>query len=108
MPMEKIDYTSHQIQIALYAKALAHPARVAILEFLAARECCFFGHLHEVLPIAKATVSQHLSVLKDSGLIQGEFKPPQVKYCINKENWDTARAIFAGFFNDIKKIESCR
>ncbi len=108
MPMEKIDYTSHQIQIALYAKALAHPARVAILEFLAVRECCFFGNLHEVLPIAKATVSQHLSVLKDSGLIQGEIKPPQVKYCINKENWETARALFAGFFNDIKKIDSCR
>ena len=51
--MEKIDYTSRHHQIALYAKALAHPARVAILEFLAARECCFFGNLHDVLPMPK-------------------------------------------------------
>lgn len=106
--MEKIDYTSRHHQIALYGKALAHPARVAILEFLAARECCFFGNLHDVLPIAKATVSQHLSVLKESGLIQGEIKLPQVKYCINKENWETARTLFAGIFNDIKKIDSYR
>jgi len=103
--MEKIDYTSLHHQIALYAKALAHPARVAILEFLAARESCFFGNLHDVLPIAKATVSQHLTVLKESGLIQGEIKPPQVKYCINKENWDVARNLFGDFFNDLKKIE---
>lgn len=54
------DYTDEQERIARYAKAMGHPARMAILQFLAGRETCFFGDIHEELPIAKATVSQHL------------------------------------------------
>lgn len=50
-----------------------------------------FGDIHEELPIAKATVSQHLKELKEAGLIQGEIETPKVKYCINKENWETAK-----------------
>lgn len=56
-----------------------------------------FGDIHEELPIAKATVSQHLKELKDAGLIQGEIETPKVKYCINKENWKTAKKMFADF-----------
>ena len=81
-------------RLARYAKAMGHPTRIAILKFLAAREECFFGDIHEVLPIAKATVSQHLSELKDAGLIQGEIFPPKVKYCINPENWAIAKQLF--------------
>ena len=66
------DYTDEQERIARYAKAMGHPARMAILQFLAGRETCFFGDIHEELPIAKATVSQHLKELKEAGLIQGE------------------------------------
>lgn len=96
--MENKAYTPQQEQIARFAKALGHPARVAILEFLLKQDSCFFGDIHEVLPIAKATVSQHLKELKDAGLIQGEIEVPKVKYCINRANWATASTLFAGFF----------
>ena len=56
----KKDYTDNQEQLARFAKALAHPARIAILQFLASQQTCYFGDIHEELPIAKATVSQHL------------------------------------------------
>ena len=85
--MESKKYTLEQEQIARFAKAMGHPARMAILEFLAKQDCCFFGDIHEELPIAKATVSQHLKELKEAGLIQGEIETPKVKYCINRENW---------------------
>ena len=80
MEDKKNDYTLKEEQIARFAKALGHPARVAILHFLAKREACYFGAIHEELPIAKATVSQHLKELKDAGLIQGEIETPKVKY----------------------------
>ena len=97
--MDKQKYTDKQIRIARYAKALGHPARVAIIDFLARQETCFFGEIHEKLPIAKATASQHLSELKDAGLIQGEIIPPKVKYCINKENLEEAKQLLRDFFN---------
>ena len=82
--METKEYTTDQEQLARFAKAMGHPARIAILNFLAKQNCCFFGDIHEVLPISKATVSQHLKELKDSGLIQGSIEPPKVRYCINR------------------------
>ncbi len=101
-------YTDEQERIARFAKAMGHPARMAILEFLARQDCCFFGDIHDELPIAKATVSQHLKELKDAGLIQGEIEAPKVKYCINRENWQLASAIFAKFFGQcVCKKESC-
>ena len=84
-------YSEEQERMARFAKAMGHPARMAILQFLARQESCFFGDIHEELPIAKATVSQHLKELKDAGLIQGEIEAPKVKYCINRENWEIAR-----------------
>lgn len=83
--MSNKQYTAQQEQIARFAKAMGHPARMAILQFLARQESCFFGDIHEELPIAKATVSQHLKELKEAGLIQGEIEAPKVKYCINRE-----------------------
>ena len=71
--MEK-KYTEEQERLARFAKAMGHPVRIAILQFLASQESCFFGDIHEELPIAKATVSQHLKELKDAGLIQGEIE----------------------------------
>lgn len=95
-------YTEEQEQMARFAKAMGHPARMAILSFLAKQESCFFGDIHEVLPIAKATVSQHLKELKDAGLIQGEIETPKVRYCINRESWELARKLFAAFLGDCK------
>ena len=106
--MENKEYTTRQEQLARFAKAMGHPARVAILEFLAKQNCCFFGDIHEVLPISKATVSQHLKELKDAGLIQGEIEIPKVKYCINRENWKIASGLFVGFFDHCAcKKENC-
>lgn len=106
--MENKEYTTRQEQLARFAKAMGHPARIAILDFLIKQESCFFGDIHEVLPISKATVSQHLKELKDAGLIQGEIETPKVKYCINVENWKIASILFAEFFGQcVCKKESC-
>ena len=98
----KRKHTEQDVCLARFAKAMGHPARIAIFNFLASRKCCFFGDIHDELPIAKATVSQHLSELKDAGLIQGEIYPPKVKYCINPENWAIARTLFENFLNSYK------
>lgn len=100
-------YTEEEQRIARYAKALGHPARVAVMHFLASQESCFFGDIHEVLPISKATVSQHLKELRDAGLIQGEIRPPKVRYCINRSNWDEARKLFGDLFSDCAEKRSC-
>ena len=106
--MENKGYTLEQEQIARFAKAMGHPARIAILEFLARQNCCFFGDIHEELPIYKASVSQHLKELKDAGLIQGEIETPKVKYCINRENWKIASMLFSQFFGQcVCKKENC-
>ena len=88
--MANKNYSIRQEQLARFAKA--------ILQFLARQETCYFGDIHEELPIAKATVSQHLKELKEAGLIQGEVEPPKVKYCINRDNWQLAKELFGGFF----------
>jgi len=90
----KRKHTEQEELLARFAKAMGHPTRIAILKFLASQNSCFFGDIHELLPISKATVSQHLSHLKDAGLIQGEIYPPKVKYCINPENWEQAKGLF--------------
>jgi DNA-binding transcriptional ArsR family regulator len=100
----KSNYTEQEKRLAQFAKAMGHPARIAILRFLASQNCCFFGDIHEVLPISKATVSQHLSLLKESGLIQGEIFPPRVKYCINPDNWELAK----GLLNDLMSMYCSR
>jgi DNA-binding HxlR family transcriptional regulator len=94
--------TEEEAQLARFAKAMGHPTRIMILKFLASRTDCFFGDIHEALPIAKATVSQHLSELKNSGLIQGEILPPKVKYCINPGNWALAKELFSDFMGSYK------
>ncbi len=107
--MASKEYTIKQDLLARFAKALGHPARIAICNFLAKRDTCYFGAIHEELPIAKATVSQHLSALKEAGLIQGEIEMPKVRYCINKENWQMARELFEEFLGQCvcKESDDC-
>ena len=106
--MANKNYSIRQEQLARFAKAMGHPARIAILQFLARQETCYFGDIHAELPIAKATVSQHLKELKEAGLIQGEVEPPKVKYCINRDNWQLAKELFGGFFGQgLCDKESC-
>ncbi len=90
-----IEFSDRDNRIARYAKALGHPARAAILRLLERKNACYCGDIVEELPIAQATVSQHLKELKDAGLIQGEINPPKVRYCINRENLQEAKLLFA-------------
>jgi len=96
----KVSYTTGQVKLARFTKALGHPARIKILEILAQQECCYSGNIADEFPIALSTLSQHLKELKKSGLIQGEINPPRIKYCINKENWDLAKKLLTSFLSD--------
>jgi DNA-binding transcriptional ArsR family regulator len=94
-------YSDEQEKIARFARAMSHPARIFVLDFLAGNlnKCCYSGDMAEELPIARSTLSEHLKVLKDAGLIQGEINPPFIKYCINRENWEEAKKLYSLFFN---------
>ena len=70
-------------ELALMCKALAHPARVQLLNYLSAYGACYFGSLAEILPLAASTISQHVSVLKAAGLILGSSDEQRVCYCVN-------------------------
>ena len=72
-------------EVAAVAKALAHPIRVRIVMLLLAREACLCGQIVDELPVSQATVSQHLKVLKDAGLVRGEIEGPRVCYCADRE-----------------------
>ena len=76
-------FGSNDERLALRLKALAHPARLKILDVLAARGTCVCGEIVEVLPLAQATVSQHLKILKDAGLLQGTIEGPRSCYCLD-------------------------
>ncbi len=93
----KSNYPDEDIKIARFARALGHPARIAILRHLASLETCCFNEISKELPLADSTVSQHLTELKKAGLIQGRIEPPRVKYCINFKNWKLIRKYFRGF-----------
>ena len=93
-------YTAGQEKLARYGKALSHPVRVFVMDFLANNldKCCYSGDMAGELPIARSTLSEHLKELKKAGLIQGEINPPYIKYCINRENWEEARLLLNNFF----------
>ncbi|HHN48445.1 MAG TPA: ArsR family transcriptional regulator [Bacteroidales bacterium] len=98
--MTKQKFYSAEIEkLARYSKALGHPARVFIINYLAenADTCCYSGDLAEILPIARSTLSEHLKELKNAGLIQGEINPPFIKYCLNKQNWEEYESLFRSF-----------
>ena len=91
-------FSAAQNEIAVYAKALAHPARIAILEHLLKANACINGDLVEELGLAQATISQHLRELKDVGIIKGNIEGTKVSYCINAEKWNEIQETFAQLF----------
>jgi ArsR family transcriptional regulator, arsenate/arsenite/antimonite-responsive transcriptional repressor len=93
----KQNFLHRDLQLAEWCRALAHPARVAILKNLAARKECICGDLVLDLPLAQSTVSQHLKALKEAGLIQGEVDGPRSKYCVNRRNFEKFMKAFANF-----------
>ena len=94
-------------QQAKYAKALAHPARIAILKLLAQKQTCVCGDIVEELPLSQSTVSQHLKELKEAGLIQGEISGVKVCYCINAKEWKAAQAWLNQLFDSYKGCNDC-
>jgi hypothetical protein len=104
---KSVPYTAQQQRLALLAKALAHPARIAILQFLAARSECYFGTIHEELPMAKATVSQHLKLLREAGLIQGAIEGPKVRYCLSPMGCQAAGKAFHALFTRLETSPQC-
>ncbi len=100
-------FTEEQNRMADLAKAFAHPARVAILQMLAQKKACVCGDLVDELPLAQATVSQHLKELKRIGIIRGDIDPPRVCYCINETVWQEARQMFGTLFDSLKPVGCC-
>ena len=83
-------------ELAQFCKALGHPTRVRILRRLVRRRSCVCGELVDELGLAQSTVSQHLKILKDAGLVQGEIEGPRVCYCIHPKTLRRAKALFGG------------
>ncbi len=92
-------FSAQQNQIAAMAKVLAHPARIAILEFLLKSNTCINGDLVQELGLAQATISQHLRELRESGLIKGNIEGVSVCYCIDPVKWQQLERLFKDFFN---------
>lgn len=92
-------FTDEQNQLAAIAKALGHPARIAILQYLLKVQGCVCGDIVEQLPLSQSTVSQHLKALKGAGIIKGEITGVKTCYCINMEVWQRAGAFLGQFFD---------
>ena len=105
--LEDINYNDGTEELAKFAKALGHPTRIAILNHLEKTCSCYTGEIVNEFPLAQSTISQHLKELKNAGLIKGELNPPKVKYCIDYENWDKAKALFIDFFKKNTNNNSC-
>lgn len=91
-------FSSQQNELALLAKALAHPARVAIIEHLLKTRACVNGQLVDELGLAQATISQHLRELKAIGIIQGTIEGVSVSYCIDPVRWREIEQLFSQLF----------
>jgi predicted transcriptional regulator len=100
-------FTKQQNDIALMAKAIAHPARIAILQYLVKKNACVCGDLVDELGLAQATTSQHLKELKSAGLIQGNIEGASVCYCIDPKVWKQYQLLFSGFFKEVAPDKSC-
>ncbi|MCS5489419.1 ArsR/SmtB family transcription factor [Algoriphagus limi] len=99
-------FTDVQNHIAIAAKAFAHPARVAIIQYLLKSNVCINGDLVQELGLAQATISQHLRELKDIGIIQGTIEGSRISYCINPERWAEIKNQFNEIFNQFASPSS--
>ncbi|MGQ1909583.1 ArsR/SmtB family transcription factor [Marinifilum sp. RC60d5] len=105
--MKKLElFEEKQQEIAFLAKALSHPARIAILQFLASTPACISGDISDFLPLSRTTVSQHLKELKSIGLIQGDVEGLKIKYCLNKTGIDKLKNVFGALFDEITPCDN--
>ncbi len=102
-------YSTKELTLAKYAKALSHPARVAILNVLLKKQSCICGDIVDELPLSQSTVSQHLKELKEAGLIKGDIDGVSVCYCIDEKEWKKASVLLNGFLEMFKgnKADCC-
>ncbi|HET7117542.1 MAG TPA: metalloregulator ArsR/SmtB family transcription factor [Hanamia sp.] len=101
------EFTVKDNRLAIYAKALSHPARVAILRLLIQKQSCICGDIVDELPLSQSTVSQHLKELKAAGLIQGDIDGAKVCYCIDEKEWKAAKEKLSQLFDSYKRKNSC-
>lgn len=101
------EFTIKDNKIAKYAKALAHPARVAILQLLIKKQACICGDIVEELPLSQSTVSQHLKELKEAGLIKGDIDGAKICYCIDEKEWGIARSYLETLFESYINRSKC-
>lgn len=92
-----------QNELAKAAKVLAHPARIAILDYISKQENCICTDLVDVIGLAQPTISQHLNEIKKIGLLKGTFEGKNLCYCINKEKWQELQFFFNSFFSNINQ-----
>ena len=102
------EFTTKELKIAKYAKALAHPARVAVLQLLIKKQSCYCGDIVHELPLSQSTVSQHLKELKEAGLIKGDIDGVKTCYCIDEKEWKSAQASLGIFFESHIVKNCCR
>jgi DNA-binding transcriptional ArsR family regulator len=100
-------FTEEQNRLAAMAKAIAHPARIAILQHLLQSEACVCGDIVNQTGLAQATTSQHLKELKNAGIIQGTVEGTSVCYCINPLVWNEYRELLSAFFKKMKVTTCC-
>ena len=93
-------HTQQQIDIASIAKVLAHPARVAILEYISKQESCICGDLVEEIGLAQPTISQHLQVIKRAGLLKGSFEGKSICYCLDLDRFKELQELLNNYFNN--------
>lgn len=98
---KKDEFTQEEIWLADVAKTLSHPARIRILKILTEIDSCMVGTIVDKLPLAQATVSQHLKELKRVGLIEGEIDGPKICYCVDSKNLQRAKNALDKLFNKI-------
>jgi DNA-binding transcriptional ArsR family regulator len=104
---KKAAFGAEEQELAAFAKALAHPARIAILKELARRQTCICGEIVEVLPLAQSTVSQHLKALQEAGLVKGTIDGVKSCYCIDQEAFARFEKALSGFIRHTQKADSC-
>lgn len=104
---KKDEFTLRDNRVADYAKALAHPARVAILQVLIRKQACICGDIVDELPLSQSTVSQHLKELKAAGLIKGDIEGTRICYCIDEKEWKKAQATLVQLFDSFVPGTSC-
>jgi hypothetical protein len=100
------EFSTSEQELAAFAKALSHPARIAILKILADKNACICGTIVEVLPLAQSTVSQHLKELKNAGLISGTVEGPKSCYCINWEAFEKINSEFSFLFSSLSSTNN--